>query len=72
MAPPVSKAPVEMPNLALEDKHLALWTEVQSLVNMGAIEEVDPGTLERGGGLLPLLPGDQEDGRVPSHSPSQV
>ena len=49
MAPPVSRAPVEMPNPTLEDKRLALWTKVQSLLNMGAIEKVDPATLGGGG-----------------------
>ncbi len=40
---PVSRCLVETPLPALEAKRAALWTEVQLLLNKGAIGEVDPG-----------------------------
>ncbi len=56
--PPLSLSPVETPLPRLLSKRQALWEEVSSLLNKGAVETVDL-SRDQGGILFPLLPGHQ-------------
>ncbi len=68
--PPMVREPLETTLPTFPLKREALWTEVQSLLDKGAIEEIPLG--ERGGGgvLLPLLPCNQKNRCLLSHSKS--
>ncbi len=58
-SPPVSAGPVETPLPVSSLKREALWTEVQSLLDKGAVEELILG--KEGLGFDTLLPGHQKD-----------
>ncbi len=70
--PPLASEPLEMPLPTIPQRREALWTEVQSLLDKGAVEEIPLGIQ----GvcvcvLLSLLPRVKENRRISSHIKSR-
>ncbi len=55
----MAREPLETPLPILPLKREALWTEVQSLLDKGAIEEIPLGKQGGGGGYYSLQPKEQ-------------
>ncbi len=51
--PPLKPEPLETPLPTVPQRREALWTEVQSLLDKGAVEEIHLGK-EGGGGITPF------------------